>query len=128
MDTIPNTPACQHCRYDLTGLRVEDRCPECGEPVWSDIEARVQSLIPSYARFETSFYAALLALLMSFACGPFGVLMAVWALIQSWMAVRDRGHGVRPVHARNMPFVSLILSAIALLISIAAGVMFLLAI
>ena len=128
MDIDPSSPTCQHCRYDLTGLRVEERCPECGEPIWTDVEQRVRSLVPSYARFETSFYAALLALLMSFACGPFGVLIAVWAIVQSGAAVRDRGRGVRPLQTRNMPFVSLTISIIALLISVTTGIVLLLAI
>ncbi len=46
-----------------------------------------------YARIETSFYAACLAWLLSFACGPFGVLMAAWAITQSARAVANRNTG-----------------------------------
>lgn len=28
------TPRCWSCQYDLTGLRVEAVCPECGTPIW----------------------------------------------------------------------------------------------
>lgn len=35
MSAIPIKPRCVKCGYDLAGLRVDDRCPECGEWVWS---------------------------------------------------------------------------------------------
>ena len=28
-------PTCWSCGYELTGLRVEDDCPECGFAIWS---------------------------------------------------------------------------------------------
>lgn len=118
VDPSHTKPFCLHCRYDLQGLRVDDRCPECGEPVWVDVDQRVSSLVPAYARFETSFYAAVLALVMSFGCGPFGALVAAWALIQSVFAVRDRTSGIRPESIRNMPFVSLVIASIAMLVSL----------
>lgn len=127
MNTEPPRPTCYRCRYDLAGLSIEDRCPECGEPVWVDVETRVAALVPTYARFETSFYAALLALAMSFGCGPFGALVAVWALVQSCFAVRDRAVGPRPQSTRNLPFVSLGMSVIALVISLGSLLLLLMA-
>ncbi len=29
------TPVCWNCSYELTGMRVESRCPECGVDIWS---------------------------------------------------------------------------------------------
>lgn len=80
-------------------------------------------MVPAYARFETSFYASMLALVMSFACGPFGVLVAAWALVQSVFAVRDRSNGIRPEATRNMPFVSLVIASIAMLVSLGSLVL-----
>lgn len=31
----PDPPRCWSCGYDLTGLRVEGACPECGTSIWS---------------------------------------------------------------------------------------------
>lgn len=36
---IPTKPACIKCGYDLAGLRVDDKCPECGGWVWSSAHA-----------------------------------------------------------------------------------------
>lgn len=32
-------PTCAQCGYDLAGLRVEERCPECGLRVWGSSSA-----------------------------------------------------------------------------------------
>lgn len=42
-------PLCRSCRYDLTGLRVEDRCPECSEPIWSDFEQHAEAMASTAA-------------------------------------------------------------------------------
>lgn len=34
MSDEPRPPRCWSCGYDLTGLKVEDRCPECGIAIW----------------------------------------------------------------------------------------------
>lgn len=34
MDDAP-APRCWRCGYDLTGMRIDDRCPECGIGVWT---------------------------------------------------------------------------------------------
>lgn len=110
-------PLCTHCGYELTGLAVEGSCPECGGAIWVDVSARAAELAPVYARAETSFYASMTALLLSLGCGPFGVLLAVWAIVQSARAVRTRKMLIGNPGSRNMPFVSLAISVIALVIS-----------
>lgn len=35
MPTEPDTPRCMDCGYDLSGLHVDERCPECGLLVWN---------------------------------------------------------------------------------------------
>lgn len=119
----PTPPCCLHCRYNLTGINTDALCPECGHPVWPDVRAIADQYARLYARVETSFYASCLAMLMSFACGPFGVLMAAWAVAQSARSVAERNTGVLNMEARNMPFVSLTVSVLASLISITALVM-----
>lgn len=86
-------PQCLYCRYDLTGINTDAKCPECGRPVWPDVQMLAEHHARQYARIETSFYAACLAWLLSFACGPFGVLMAAWAITQSARAVANRNTG-----------------------------------
>ncbi len=109
------SPRCPGCQYELTGLRVEDRCPECGDPVWTDIEPRAIELGRIYARAESSFYASVLAIILSIGCGPFGLLVAVWSTTNSLLSIRDRS--MNPGPSRNMPFISLAISLIAIGIS-----------
>lgn len=118
-------PECLHCRYDLSGISTDAMCPECGRPVWPDVASLASQYARQYARVETSFYAACLALLLSFACGPFGVLMAAWAITQSARAVMHRNTGVLNMGARNMPFISLGVSILAGAVSLGAMVLWL---
>lgn len=121
------TPLCSQCGYELTGLAVEGNCPECGEAIWIDVSARAAELAPIYARAETSFYASMLALMLSLGCGPIGVMVAVWALVQSILAVKTREMLIGNPGSRNMPFVSLAISVLALLVSTSMMAMWFLA-
>ncbi len=40
--TTPPTPTCSKCGYHLTGLGVDDVCPECGTAIWQ--QEGVQSI------------------------------------------------------------------------------------
>jgi hypothetical protein len=113
-------PNCSFCSYDLTGLRVDGSCPECGNPIWVDANARAAELAPVYARVQTSFYASMMGLILSFGCGPFGIVLSIWAIVQSAHAVHDRRKLIGNPSSRNMPFVSLTIAILAALISVAS--------
>ncbi len=40
---LVRAPTCEHCGYSLTGMPMESRCPECGEPVEESLGAGARS-------------------------------------------------------------------------------------
>lgn len=46
----PLKPMCAKCGYELAGLRVEDKCPECGEWVWASAPSTTDSAARRAAR------------------------------------------------------------------------------
>lgn len=64
---IPTKPACIKCGYDLAGLRVDDKCPECGEWVWSSAASIADPVATRAARALTWGRVALGATLAPFA-------------------------------------------------------------
>lgn len=69
-------PTCWKCGYALSGLQVDDLCPECGTPVWSQKPAE-----KSYEGAQKAQLWGLLALVLFFAClGPLASILAVVAL------------------------------------------------
>lgn len=79
----PPRPTCWRCGYDLTGLRVEGSCPECGVSILPG------PMIPTpamHAQNAMVWGAASLAIVLL--C-PFGVTGVV-ALVPLWYARRAR--------------------------------------
>ena len=76
------TPTCWKCGYHLTGLGVDDVCPECATPVWSHKDPAAD--YPELASKATSAMVwGIVALVTFFAClGPLAGLVAIPAIIK----------------------------------------------
>ncbi len=51
-------PTCEYCGYNLTGARLEGRCPECGEPVILSLGSEARPGTPWQHRREIGFLRA----------------------------------------------------------------------
>ncbi|MEL6329303.1 MAG: hypothetical protein AAFR38_06545 [Planctomycetota bacterium] len=69
---------CWNCGYDLTGLRVEERCPECGTPVWSG--RPVQRVLADANAART--WGTIAIILFFVVLGPFAGVVAIPAVIK----------------------------------------------
>ena len=72
-------PSCWNCGYELTGMKVEDRCPECGVDVWSrpptDFEKEMRTA-------KNALIWGVVAIVTFFAClGPFAGFIAIVPLV-----------------------------------------------
>lgn len=67
MAAIPPKPTCAKCGYDLAGLRVDDKCPECGEWVWSSARSITDPVAERAAKALTWGRIAISATLAPFA-------------------------------------------------------------
>lgn len=75
-------PHCRRCGYDLTGVRVDAECPECGEPVIS-LLARPTPHGPATRTAYASVILGSLALVAIFAFGLPGFLLGLLAVLLS---------------------------------------------
>ncbi|MBZ0172633.1 MAG: hypothetical protein K8E66_09665, partial [Phycisphaerales bacterium] len=86
---MPGVPTCWNCGYELTGLRVDDLCPECGTPIWSQKPADA-----SYEAAQKAQLWGVVALALFFACiGPLAVIPAIAALGHARAAERETRYG-----------------------------------
>ena len=76
------TPSCWKCGYVLSGLGVDDLCPECGTPVWSFKDPDADH--PGLSKTASSAMTwGLVSLVPFFAClGPIAGLVAIPAIIK----------------------------------------------
>lgn len=75
-----------HCGYELTGMRVEETCPECGKSIWS--EAVTDRPGTGYA--TTALILGITALVTSLACiGPLAIAIAVPALVFAHLSRKE---------------------------------------
>lgn len=82
---MTTTPRCWNCQYELTGLQVDDQCPECGTPVWSQRPPAVAA-----EAAHKAFVWGLLSLVLLFVClGPLAGLLAIPALQYAKQAERE---------------------------------------
>lgn len=69
-------PTCWKCGYELSGLKVDDLCPECGCAVWSRPPVQQATLYAS-----RSLTWGIVSLVLFFAClGPLAGLLAIPAI------------------------------------------------
>jgi predicted RNA-binding Zn-ribbon protein involved in translation (DUF1610 family) len=74
MTKVP--PTCWKCGYELSGLKVDDLCPECGCAVWSRPPIQQAS---QYA--SRSLTWGIVSIALFFAClGPLAGLLAIPAI------------------------------------------------
>lgn len=86
---MPRIPTCWNCGYELTGLRVDAVCPECGTPIWSQKPAEV-----SHEAAQKAQLWGVVSLALFFAClGPFAVIPAITALLHARAAERECRYG-----------------------------------
>jgi len=82
------TPHCWNCGYELSGLGVDDNCPECGTPVWSKppMRAGLQDAMRMGSRAQMW---GILSLVFFFACiGPLAAFLTIPAFIYASKADR----------------------------------------
>ena len=75
------TTLCRHCGYDLRGLPLEDRCPECGTPVSVSLSAgrRLSGADPHWLRrVQTGLAAIGLGCIMLLLGWPAAVFVDTW--------------------------------------------------
>lgn len=73
----PTQPTCWKCGYNLSGVRVDGQCPECGTPIWSVPPAAAGSSTATVA-----LVLGILGLVLSVTCiGPLAIGFAIPAII-----------------------------------------------
>lgn len=92
-DAGRDTPTCWQCGYLLTGLGVDDRCPECGTPVWSSpgIDHALQKVQKHASNAQLW---GILSLALFFAClGPLSAIMTIPVFVSASRAKRAMTEG-----------------------------------
>lgn len=143
--TQPPPPLrCEQCRYDLTGLKITDNCPECGTPVeaslpndilgtpyqqrpcwrswiktawlgWRHHDQFMHSISPRAARLFRADSRSLLALILTF----IGPSTAVW-IVMLIIAWRENNHARNRLHfSETLTFGSIMLPVYTAIIIIA---------
>jgi len=113
-------PTCWSCGYDLSGVRVDAECPECGTPIWSRPEpAAVNST------GQTAFVLGIVALIIFcgafFTCAcasPIGGAVGIPAVILGRRGLEDVRTGRASRDKASMAKASLICGWIAIGLSI----------
>ena len=88
----PTTPSCITCGYDLTGQRVDGRCPECGDPIWRPELARLVAG-GGWPRARAAFTLGLLSIPGLLLFGVGAVVLGGLALYVSSGVERDQERG-----------------------------------
>lgn len=72
----PNDPRCTFCGYILTGLQVNEKCPECGKPIWdSNIQPPTSGLsIASMVLGIVSLVSCLMYGIPALILGPLAII------------------------------------------------------
>jgi len=84
-------PKCQSCGYELTGMRVEDRCPECGALVWSQ-----SNQTPPTSGFAiTSLVFGIVSICGCVLWGPLSLPLGVTGVVFGHLASRQYKQGLR---------------------------------
>jgi len=87
---MTQVPSCWNCGYALSGLQVDDLCPECGKPVWSRPPLHQAS---EYASKSQTW--GIVAIVLMFACiGPLAGFVAIPALVYASKARAEVRQGL----------------------------------
>ena len=83
-------PTCWSCGYELSGMRVDDRCPECGVEIWS----RPIGDAASIKRAKHALGWGIESLITFFLCiGPLAAFVAIPAVVMGGRVRRDVREG-----------------------------------
>jgi hypothetical protein len=113
-------PRCATCGYELTGLRVDGACPECGAPVWSP----AQGQDPYLALGVTSLVCGVLSLVACLSFGPFSVLPAGAGIVTGEIAVRKYRKAGISATGRGLAVAGRITSWIGMALGVVIGGIF----
>ena len=113
-------PRCAACGYELTGLRVEGVCPECGAPVWSPLQGQD----PYLALGITSLVCGVLSLVACMGFGPFGVLPAGAGIVTGEIAVRKYRKAGISATGRGLAIAGRVTSWIGMAVGLVVGGLF----
>ena len=116
-------PSCHQCGYDLTGLRVEENCPECGQPVWpSDWKRAVYADATVVSQGSLSLVLGVLALVLTACTGVIGSAIGVVALLLGAHALRERHR--RPIPGSSgVAIAGVVISSVSLVSGLVITVM-----
>ncbi len=137
----PTTPTCSKCGYELTGLGVDDNCPECGTARSSPQSEQPLSGFAVASQF-TGGLAILLALvgivlthtgtgasavIVVFAFG-IAILMALVGIVTGHTARAQVRRGIRGGRTARLAITGLIQSYLAVILGLAPPILVVLAI
>jgi hypothetical protein len=78
----PVHPRCWKCGYELSGIRVDGKCPECGTDIWSRPPT---SQVNGMA--TTAMVLGIVSIALCVAClGPLSIVIAIPAVVCGHMA------------------------------------------
>lgn len=121
---VQSQPACWKCGYNLTGVRVDGICPECGTPIWS-----IPPALADTSRATTAMVLGIVGLVLCLTCiGPLAIGLAVPAIIigrnASVEAVAMQGRSSAHGSARAGVICGWITVGLSLALLLLYGVMF----
>ena len=108
------SPTCWNCGYELSGLKVDDACPECGTPIWSRPVPTTTS-----PDAQSALTWGIVALCLFFVClGPLAGLLAIPAVVKANRALEDVRVGRIPASAASNARTGRILGWITIVLSL----------
>lgn len=120
MPPPPIQPTCWKCGYNLSGVRVDGQCPECGNPIWSVPPAATDDKVATAA-----FILGITGLVTCVMCiGPLAIGLGIPAIIlgrkASVEAVANQG---RPGASRGTARAGVILGWVTVGLSVLMGLL-----
>ncbi len=78
-----HAPTCRNCQYDLTGLPVEDVCPECGTPIWTPDNVIERPKLREEPSGQALAWGVTSLLLFWMCLGPLAGFVAIVAVVHA---------------------------------------------
>jgi hypothetical protein len=114
----PTQPTCWKCGYNLSGVRVDGQCPECGNPIWSVPPGAVDDKIAT-----TAFILGVSGVVTCLMCiGPLAIGLGIPAIILGRKAsVESVATQGRPSASRGTAKAAVILGWVTVGLSVLFG-------